>query len=69
MEERRAGNTAYQQRQYNTALHHFKRALAVVQFVVGQSPHDQMEVDNNKATVLLNIAAVHMVLQVNDSAA
>jgi 5-methylcytosine-specific restriction endonuclease McrBC regulatory subunit McrC len=65
LQERRAGNTAYQQQQYSTALHHYQRALAVVTFVVGQSSHDQAEVDYNKATVLLNMAAVHMALKVS----
>lgn len=64
LQERRAGNTAYQQQQFSTALHHYQRALAVVNFVVGQTPHDQAEVDYNKATVLLNMAAVHMALKV-----
>lgn len=64
LQERRAGNTAYQQQQYSTALHYYQRALAVVNFVVGQSSHDQAEVDYNKATVLLNMAAVHMALKV-----
>jgi hypothetical protein len=62
--ERRAGNSAYQQQDFSTALHHYKRALAVVNFVVGQSAHDQAEVDNNKAAVLLNMAAAHMGLKV-----
>jgi hypothetical protein len=67
LEERRLGNAAYQKQQFDTALHHYQRALAVVNFVVGQSPHDQAEVDNNKATVLLNMAAVHMALKVSRS--
>jgi hypothetical protein len=65
LEERRLGNAAYQKQQFGTALHHYQRALAVVNFVVGQSPHDQAEVDHNKATVLLNMAAVHMALKVS----
>lgn len=46
-------------------MHRYKRALSVVNFVVGQTPHDQAEVDHNKATVLLNMAAVHMALKVS----
>lgn len=65
LEERRLGNTAYQKQQFSTALHHYQRALAVVDFVVGQSLHDQAEVNHNKATVLLNMAAVHMALKVS----
>lgn len=68
LQERRAGNTAYQQQQYSAALHHYQRALAVVNFVVGQSSHDQAEIDYNKATVLLNMAAVHMALKVSPQA-
>lgn len=63
LQERRAGNSAYQQSQFSTALHHYRRALAVVDFVVGQSPHDQAEVEANRAATLLNMAAAHMGLQ------
>lgn len=66
LEERRAGNDAYQQGHFSKALHHYTRALAVVNFVVGQSPQDQSEVDHNKATTLLNMAAVHMALKVRE---
>lgn len=63
--ERYAGNRAYKQQNYTTAMHHYERALAVVNFVVGSTPDDQAEVQHNKATVLLNMAAVHMALQVS----
>lgn len=64
LSERYAGNKAYKQRDYTTAMHHYERALAVVNFVVGSNADDQAEVQHNKATVLLNMAAVHMALQV-----
>jgi len=64
LQERRAGNSAYQQQDYTAALNHYQRALAVVNFVVGQTPHDQAEVEHNKASVLLNMAAAHMALKV-----
>lgn len=64
LQERRAGNSAYQQEDYAAALKHYQRALAVVNFVVGQTPHDQAEIQQNKATVLLNMAAAHMALKV-----
>lgn len=62
--ERQAGNRAYRQQQYETAMQHYQRALAVVNFVVGSNAADQAEVQHNKASVLLNIAAVHMAQQV-----
>lgn len=45
-------------------MHHYERALAVVNFVVGSTAEDQAEVQHNKATVLLNMAAVRIALQV-----
>jgi hypothetical protein len=64
LSERQAGNKAYKQQQYAAALQHYQRARAVVNFVVGCSADEQAEVQANKATVLLNIAAVHMAQQV-----
>lgn len=64
LSERYAGNKAYQQRDYSTSMHHYERALAVVNFVVGATPDDQTEVMHNKGTVLLNMAAAHMAMQV-----
>eukprot|EP00882_Tetradesmus_deserticola_P018204 GHRQ01019536.1.p1 GENE.GHRQ01019536.1~~GHRQ01019536.1.p1 ORF type:complete len:234 (+),score=65.68 GHRQ01019536.1:480-1181(+) len=68
LSERHAGNKAYRQQQHVAALQHYQRALAVVNFVVGCSADEQAEVAANKAAVLLNIAAVHMALQVCASA-
>jgi hypothetical protein len=62
--ERQAGNKAYEQHHYDTALHHYTRALAIVNFVVGASSNDQAEIQHNKAAVLLNMAAAHMAQQV-----
>eukprot|EP00879_Flechtneria_rotunda_P014516 GHRR01015168.1.p1 GENE.GHRR01015168.1~~GHRR01015168.1.p1 ORF type:complete len:261 (+),score=137.46 GHRR01015168.1:97-879(+) len=64
--ERHAGNRAYKQQQYSKAHHHYMRALAVVNFVVGSNLDDQAEVDHNKAIVLMNLAALHMATQVGD---
>eukprot|EP00775_Hariotina_reticulata_P013218 gene13218-13349_t len=61
--ERQAGNKAYEQQQYATALHHYTRALAIVNFVVAANPDDQAEIQHNKAAVLLNMAAAHMAQQ------
>lgn len=63
LSERQAGNRAYQQQQHQAALHHYARALAVVDFVVAESPDDMAEVRHNKAATLLNTAAVHLALQ------
>ncbi|KAF6253617.1 hypothetical protein COO60DRAFT_1643033 [Scenedesmus sp. NREL 46B-D3] len=63
LSERHAGNQAYKQQQHAAALQHYRRALAVVEFVVGCSADEQAEVMANKAAVLLNIGAVHMAQQ------
>ena len=42
------------------AMHHYTRAKSIVDLVAGMSNSDQEEVDKNKVSVLLNIAAVHM---------
>lgn len=60
LSERRAGNQAYKAGDYCTALHHYERALAIVDFVAGTSEHDQQEIERNKVASLLNVAAVHL---------
>eukprot|EP00899_Mesostigma_viride_P004330 jgi/Mesvir1/13899/Mv16025-RA.2 len=57
---RRAGNEYYQEREFEQAMLLYRKALAVVEFVQGRSPHDQEEIDKNRVTVLLNIAAVEL---------
>ncbi|KAI7845680.1 hypothetical protein COHA_000794 [Chlorella ohadii] len=58
--ERRKGNDAYRNGDYAKALHHYERALSVVELVQGLSRADQAEVDVNRLAVYLNLAAVHM---------
>ncbi|KAK3280441.1 hypothetical protein CYMTET_11721 [Cymbomonas tetramitiformis] len=63
IEERQKGNAQYKQHKFKRALSHYKRALAIVNFVVGMSSEDQKEVEVNKVACLLNIAAVHIALK------
>ncbi len=42
------------------AMHHYTRAKSIVDLVAGMGKSDQEEIDKNKVSVLLNIAAVHM---------
>lgn len=58
--ERRQGNTAYRAGKYPAAMHHYKRAQSIIELVRGLSRADQIEVDINRVTTYLNIAAVHM---------
>lgn len=58
MAERRAGNAAYEQRDWPRAQAHYERALGVVNFVVGASAADDAEVAACRAAVLLNMAAL-----------
>ncbi|KAL4428099.1 hypothetical protein ABPG75_002188 [Micractinium tetrahymenae] len=67
--ERRKGNAAYRARDFKTALHHYERAQAVVEYVQGLSRADQAEVEVNKVAVYLNLAAVYLALQEYGSAA
>lgn len=61
--ERRQGNSAFKAGDYLAALHHYRRALAVVDFVEGQNPWDQEEVQQNKLSTLNNLAAAHLGLK------
>jgi 5-methylcytosine-specific restriction endonuclease McrBC regulatory subunit McrC len=63
--ERREAHQAAKQQNLPKALHHFTRALSIVEFVRGSSPQEQQEVDNNAAAVLLEMAAVHSAMQVH----
>ena len=58
--ERAAGNKAYRAGRLDDALACYTRALAILDFVAGVSAADQAEVLKNKATVLWNMAAVHL---------
>ena len=58
--ERRRGNDYYRRGQMDQAMHHYARAKSVVDLVAGMGKSDQEEIDKNKVSVLLNIAAVHM---------
>ncbi|KAK9835108.1 hypothetical protein WJX84_009349 [Apatococcus fuscideae] len=61
--ERRTGNEHYKQQKFEKALRHYERALSIVELVQGLSSSDQAEIDSNRQTVLLNIAAVHLVTE------
>lgn len=58
--ERRKGNDYFRRGDLKQALTLYQRAKSVVDLVEGMTPEDQAEIDTNKATVLLNIAAVHL---------
>lgn len=58
--ERRSGNEHYQHQRFEKALRHYERALSIVELVQGLSSADQVEIDSNRQTVLLNMAAVHL---------
>mmetsp|Transcript_15327 Transcript_15327/g.29585 ORF Transcript_15327/g.29585 Transcript_15327/m.29585 type:complete len:345 (+) Transcript_15327:191-1225(+) len=60
LEERRKGNDLYRQRKFNDALKQYERALGIVELVVGMSGFDQKEIDKNRISSYLNIAAVHL---------
>lgn len=60
LEERRAGNDAYKAKKFEEAMHTYQKALSIVNLVAGMSSEDQKEIDVNKASCLLNIAAVHI---------
>ncbi|KAK9835278.1 hypothetical protein WJX84_006359 [Apatococcus fuscideae] len=61
--ERRSGNDHYKQCRFVKALKHYERALSIVELVQGMSQADQAEIDTNRQTVLLNMAAVHLALE------
>ena len=58
--ERRRGNEYYRRGQIDQALHHYERAKGIVDIIKGMGTSDQKEIDTNKVSVLLNIAAVLM---------
>lgn len=58
--ERRRGNEFYQSGNWNAAKYHYDRAKAIVDFVRGQGPDEQAEIDANRVAVLLNLAAVSL---------
>ncbi|GMH39981.1 hypothetical protein BSKO_07885 [Bryopsis sp. KO-2023] len=60
LEERRKGNDAYKRKILDQAMEHYTRALAIVNFVEAANPVDQEEIERNKVSVLLNMAAVHV---------
>lgn len=51
------GNDFYKEHDFESARHHYKRALSIVEYVRGCSQEDQLEVDKNRVLCLLNIAA------------
>jgi FK506-binding protein 4/5 len=60
LEERRKGNDLYRQKKFSEALKQYERALGIVELVVGMSGYDQKEIDKNRISCYLNIAAVHI---------
>jgi len=60
LEERRKGNELYRQRKFGEALKQYERALGIVELVVGMSGYDQKEIDKNRISCYLNIAAVNI---------
>jgi len=60
LQERRKGNDLYKQRRFAEALAQYERALGIVELVVGMSGYDQREIDTNRISCYLNMAAVKM---------
>ena len=58
LKERSKGNERYRARQLDAATEHYTKALSIVEYIVGVSSADQHEIDINKVTALLNLAAV-----------
>lgn len=63
LQERQKGNSFYKARKFQQAMKHYETALGIVNFVVGMSSSDQMEIDNNKISCLLNISAVNIAMK------
>ena len=61
--ERRQGNHMYSTKQYDAALQHYVRAKSIVDIISGMASSDQHEIDENRAAVCLNMAAVHLARQ------
>ena len=58
LKERSKGNDRYRAGQLDAAAEHYTKALSIVEYIVGVSSADQHEIDINKVTALLNLAAV-----------
>ncbi len=67
--QRRKGNELFRKGDLKGALPYYEQAESIVNSISGTSQADQDEVDKNRATVLLNIAAVHMGLKQYTTAA
>ena len=63
LSQRRKGNELFKKGDLKGALSHYEQAECIIASISGTSQADQEEVDHNRATVLLNIAAVHMGLK------
>lgn len=60
---RRRGNDLFRKGDLEQALWHYKQADSIVSLISGTSQADQEEIDQNRATVQLNIAAAHLGLK------
>lgn len=69
LSERRQGNHAYSVQDYTNALHHYTRAKSIVDIIISMGRSEQHEIDENRATVCLNMAAVHLAEQHHADAA
>ncbi|MEW5308635.1 MAG: hypothetical protein WDW38_000578 [Sanguina aurantia] len=59
LSERNQGSAAYRKGNMTEARTCYERALAIVNFVEGCNDSDQAEIERNKVSLLLNLAAVH----------
>ena len=60
--ERHKGNEHYRAGRWRAALGHYERAQSIAELVCGLSPSDQAEIDKNRVSAALNIAAAHLAL-------
>ncbi len=63
LDQRRRGNDFFRKGDLEIAIWHYKQALSIVSVISAMSQADQGEIDQNTATVQLNIAAVQLGLK------
>ena len=66
--ERRQGNQRYKAKNFTAARHHYERAKSIVDLVRGEGPREQDEIDLNRMTILLNLAALFLATKENAEA-
>lgn len=66
--ERRQGNQRYQCKDFEAARKHYEGAKSIVDMIQGSGATEQQEIDNNRVTILLNLAALHLATKENRKA-